>query len=119
MSPQKSAITLNLLAALMTPTKSPSKATPVTAGPTKVPAYQRFQKLADSGRPTLQLPHKYRCLDELFKCIDTFCAMFHNVPEDEAGGASFSKEDFLRGPFLHHKPAGATGMKSAKKNEPN
>lgn len=115
MSPQKSAITLNLLAALMTPTKSPSKATPVTAGPTKVPAYQRFQKLADSGRPTLQLPHKYRCLDELFKCIDTFCAMFHNVPEDEAGGASFSKEDFLRGPFLHHKPAGATGMKSAKK----
>ncbi|KAL1374846.1 hypothetical protein pipiens_004808 [Culex pipiens pipiens] len=37
--------------------------------PTKVPAYQRFQTLADSGRPALQL---------LFKCIDTVCAMFHN-----------------------------------------
>ncbi|EDS43862.1 DNA replication factor Cdt1 [Culex quinquefasciatus] len=81
MSPQKSAVTPKRLAALMSPIKSPSKATPVTASPTKVPAYQRFQTLADSGRPALQLPYKYRCLGELFKCIDTVCAMFHNRKE--------------------------------------
>ncbi|EDS34155.1 DNA replication factor Cdt1 [Culex quinquefasciatus] len=46
--------------------------------PTKVPAYQRFQTLADSGRPALQLLYKYRYLGELFKCIDTVCAIFHN-----------------------------------------
>ncbi|KAL1378474.1 hypothetical protein pipiens_015561 [Culex pipiens pipiens] len=45
----------------------PSKVTPVTTSPTKVPAYQRFQML-----------FKYRDLGELFKCIDTVCAMFHN-----------------------------------------
>ncbi|KAL1377842.1 hypothetical protein pipiens_015989 [Culex pipiens pipiens] len=56
----------------------PSKVTPVTTSPTKVPAYQRFQTLADSGRPALQLLYKYRYLGELFKCIDTVCAMFHN-----------------------------------------
>lgn len=81
MSPQKSTITPKRLSALMSPIKSPSKATPVTASPTKVPAYQRFQTLADSGRPALQLPYKYRCLGELFKCIDTVCAMFYNRKE--------------------------------------
>ncbi|KAL1401467.1 hypothetical protein pipiens_006580 [Culex pipiens pipiens] len=45
----------------------PSKVTPVTTSPTKVPAYQRFQTLADSGRVALQLLYKYRYLGELFK----------------------------------------------------
>lgn len=81
MSPQKCSVTPKRLSALMSPIKSPSKATPVTASPTKVPAYQRFQTLANSGRPALQLPYKYRCLSELFKCIDTVCAMFHNRKE--------------------------------------
>ncbi|KAL1373999.1 hypothetical protein pipiens_005042 [Culex pipiens pipiens] len=72
------AVTPKLLATLMSPIKPPSKVTPVTTSPTKVPAYQRFQTLADSGRPALQLLYKYRYLGELFKCIDTVCAMFHN-----------------------------------------
>ncbi|EDS27957.1 DNA replication factor Cdt1 [Culex quinquefasciatus] len=55
MSPQKSAVTLKRLATLM----PPSKVTPVTTIPTK-------------------LLYKYRYLGELFKCIDTVCAMFHN-----------------------------------------
>ncbi|KAL1374978.1 hypothetical protein pipiens_004777 [Culex pipiens pipiens] len=71
-------VTPKRLATLMSPIKPPSKVTPVTTSPTKVPAYQRFQMLADSGRPALQLLYKYRYLDELFKCIDTICAMFHN-----------------------------------------
>lgn len=79
MSPQKG-VTPKRLSALMSPIKEPS-ATPVTASPTKVPAYQRFQTLAESGRPALQLPYKYRCLAELFKCIDTVCAMFYNRKE--------------------------------------
>ncbi|EDS31899.1 DNA replication factor [Culex quinquefasciatus] len=52
MSPQKSAVTLKRLATLMSPIKPPSKVTP--------------------------LLYKYRYLGELFKCIDTVCAMFHN-----------------------------------------
>ncbi|KAL1374295.1 hypothetical protein pipiens_001657 [Culex pipiens pipiens] len=71
-------VTPKRLATLMSPIKPPSKVTPVTTSPTKVPAYQRFQTLADSGRPALQLLYKYRYLGELFKCIDTVCAMFHN-----------------------------------------
>lgn len=81
MSPQKSTVTPKRLSALMSPIKTPSAATPVTASPTKLPAYQRFQTLAESGRPALQLPYKYRCLGELFKCIDTVCAMFYNRKE--------------------------------------
>ncbi|XP_055628887.1 DNA replication factor Cdt1 isoform X2 [Toxorhynchites rutilus septentrionalis] len=79
MSPQKT-ITPKKLSLLMSPIKEPS-ATPVTASPTKVPAYQRFQNLAEAGRPALQLPYKYRSLAELFKCIDTVCSMFHNRKE--------------------------------------
>ncbi|XP_055603634.1 DNA replication factor Cdt1 isoform X2 [Uranotaenia lowii] len=80
MSPHK-AVTPKRLSALMSPIKEPTTASPVTASPTKVPAYQRFQTLAESGRPALQLPYKYRCLAELFKCIDTVCAMFYNRKE--------------------------------------
>ncbi|CAO1403405.1 unnamed protein product [Diamesa hyperborea] len=49
--------------------------------PTKVPAYQRFQSLSQSGTSTLQLPYKYRLLQEMFKAVDTVCAMFFNRKE--------------------------------------
>lgn len=53
--------------------------------PTKAynePAYQRFQNLAsDTISTTLQLPYKYRCLLEVFRAIDTICAMFYNRKE--------------------------------------
>lgn len=49
--------------------------------PTKVPAYQRFQNLSQSGTSTLQLPYKYRLLQEMFKAVDTVCAMFFNRKE--------------------------------------
>ncbi|XP_052860608.1 DNA replication factor Cdt1 [Anopheles cruzii] len=67
--------------ALMSPIKDPSAATPVTASPKKVPAYQRYHALTIPGLPTLHLPYKYRSLLELFKCIDTVVAMFHNRKE--------------------------------------
>uniref|UniRef100_A0A0P6JSN4 Putative dna replication factor cdt1 like protein n=1 Tax=Aedes aegypti TaxID=7159 RepID=A0A0P6JSN4_AEDAE len=79
MSPRKQ-VTPKRLSSLMSPIKEPT-ATPVTASPTKVPAYQRFQTLVESGTPSLQLPYKYRSLAELFKCIDTVCAMFYNRKE--------------------------------------
>lgn len=79
MSPQKM-VTPKRLSTLMSPIKEPS-ATPVSASPTKLPAYQRFQSLAESSRSSLLLPYKYRCLEELFKCIDTVCAMYHNRKE--------------------------------------
>ncbi|XP_058833126.1 DNA replication factor Cdt1 isoform X2 [Topomyia yanbarensis] len=79
MSPTKN-VTPKRLSALMSPIKEPSP-TPIMASPTKLPAYQRFQHLTETGRPTLQLPYKYRCLGELFKCIDTVCAMYHNRKE--------------------------------------
>ncbi|XP_019557937.3 DNA replication factor Cdt1 isoform X2 [Aedes albopictus] len=80
LSPRKQ-VTPKRLSSLMSPIKEPSTATPVTASPTKVPAYQRFQTLVESGTPSLQLPYKYRSLVELFKCIDTVCAMFYNRKE--------------------------------------
>ncbi|XP_058464638.1 DNA replication factor Cdt1 isoform X2 [Malaya genurostris] len=79
MSPTKN-VTPKRLSTLMSPIKEPLP-TPVMASPTKLPAYQRFQHLTETGRPTLQLPYKYRCLAELFKCIDTVCAMFYNRKE--------------------------------------
>lgn len=62
----------------ITPRKlfSPTKSSPV-----KAPAYERFQALAEAGTPTLQLPFKYRYLLEMFKAVDTVCAMFFNRKE--------------------------------------
>ncbi|KFB44419.1 AGAP005321-PA-like protein [Anopheles sinensis] len=75
-------VTPKRLSNLMSPIKSSSTATPVTDGsPKKLPAYQRFQALTVEGTPSLQLPYKYRSLLELFKCIDTVCAMYHNRKE--------------------------------------
>lgn len=56
---------------LFSPTKSPVKA----------PAYERFQNLTAAGSPSLQLPFKYRYLLEVFKAVDTVCAMFFNRKE--------------------------------------
>lgn len=64
---------------LLSPKKllfSPTKSSPV-----KAPAYERFQSLAEAGTPSLQLPFKYRYLLEIFKAIDTVCAMFYNRKE--------------------------------------
>lgn len=62
----------------VTPRKlfSPTKSSPV-----KALAYERFQALAEAGTPTLQLPFKYRYLLEMFKAVDTVCAMFFNRKE--------------------------------------
>lgn len=50
--------------------------------PTKTaPAYQRFQTLTETGVPSLQLPYKYRCLLEMFRCVDSICSMFFNRKE--------------------------------------
>lgn len=54
---------------------------PTKSSPIKAPAYERFQALAESGTPTLQLPFKYRYLLEIFKAVDTVCAMFFNRKE--------------------------------------
>ena len=74
MSPRKEATPKKLIF-------SPIKDGSTILSPTKLPAYQRFQNLAESSRPTLQMPYKYRCLSELFKCLDTVCAMFFNRKE--------------------------------------
>lgn len=44
---------------------------PVKSSPTKVPAYQRFQSLAEKETTALPLPYNYRFLAEVFRCIDT------------------------------------------------
>ncbi|KAG5679711.1 hypothetical protein PVAND_009261 [Polypedilum vanderplanki] len=49
--------------------------------PIKAPAYERFQNLVESGIPSLQLPFKYRYILEVFKAVDTVCAMFFNRKE--------------------------------------
>lgn len=47
-----------------------------------IPAYQRYQTLAESvPSTTLQLPYKYRCLLEVFRCVDSICSMFFNRKE--------------------------------------
>lgn len=56
---------------LFSPTKSPKKA----------PAYQRYQHLVEVGKPTLQLPYKYRFVLEVFRAVDTICATLHNRNE--------------------------------------
>ncbi|XP_053962244.1 DNA replication factor Cdt1 [Anastrepha ludens] len=46
------------------------------------PAYQRFMSLAESSKAgQLLLPFKYRHLIEIFKGVDSVCAMFHNRKE--------------------------------------
>lgn len=73
MSPKNSATPKKLL---FSPTKDGSPSKLITP-----PAYQRFQSLAESGRSSLQMPYSYRCLMEMFKCLDTVCAMFYNRKE--------------------------------------
>lgn len=69
----------------MSPKKTPTPRrlfSPTKESPSKsLPAYQRFQSLIETGRPTLQLPYKYRCLEETFKCLDTVCSMYFNRGE--------------------------------------
>lgn len=69
----------------MSPKKTPTPRrlfSPTKESPSKsLPAYQRFQSLIETGRPTLQLPYKYRSLAETFKCLDTVCSMFFNRRE--------------------------------------
>ena len=48
-----------------------STPSPVKGSPSKVPAYQRYQSLAESKTPALPLPYNYRFLAEVFRCIDT------------------------------------------------
>lgn len=69
---------------LMSPKKTATPRrlfSPTKASPTKTPAHQAFAYLAEKGRPALQMPYKYRCLAEVFKCVDTVCAMFFNRHE--------------------------------------
>ena len=54
---------------------SPSKS------PKKVPAYQRFQTLVDSGTAAFPLPYNYRFIAEAFRCLDTVTAMLFNRKE--------------------------------------
>lgn len=54
---------------------------PVTASPTKTPAYQRYQSLVETDAKALPLPYHYRFLAETFSSIDTIVAMIHNRKE--------------------------------------
>lgn len=47
---------------------------------THTPAYEKYRHLL-APQQSLELPHKYRCLEELFKCCDTVCAIFFNRKE--------------------------------------
>lgn len=60
---------------LFSPGKDPLRSPP------RMPAHHRFQHLIETGRPTLQLPYKYRYILEVFKSVDTVCAMLHNRNE--------------------------------------
>lgn len=51
------------------------------SSPSKLAAYQRYAHLASPGKSTLTLPFKYRCLAEIFRCLDSVCAMFLNRGE--------------------------------------
>ncbi|XP_012138130.1 chromatin licensing and DNA replication factor double parked isoform X2 [Megachile rotundata] len=53
----------------------------VNCSPTKVPAYQQYLSLAESGTPALPLPYKYRFLAEAFRCVDTVSAILFNRKE--------------------------------------
>ena len=49
-----------------------STPSPVKCSPTKAPAYQRYQSLAEKSQaPVLPLPYNYRFLGEVFRSIDT------------------------------------------------
>lgn len=50
------------------------------AEPTHTPAYEKYKHLIAPVQ-SLELPYKYRCLEELFKCCDTVCAIFFNRKE--------------------------------------
>lgn len=47
---------------------------------THTPAYEKYKHLI-APQQSLELPYKYRCLEELFKCCDTVCAIFFNRKE--------------------------------------
>ncbi|KAK0143552.1 DNA replication factor Cdt1 [Merluccius polli] len=47
----------------------------------KVPAYQRYQTLAQDLAPGLSLPYKYRLLAEMFRGADTIVGMLYNRNE--------------------------------------
>lgn len=72
---------------LFTPTKlekSPVKSSAPSyslVSPLKVPAYEKYGHLLDTGKSGLQLPFKYRILAEMFKCCDSVCSLFHNRHE--------------------------------------
>lgn len=76
MSPRQSAIKPRKL--LFSPVKSS------TANQQDInisePAYEKYKHLA-APQFNLELPFKYRCLIELFKCCDTVCAIFFNRKE--------------------------------------
>ncbi|XP_022108779.1 DNA replication factor Cdt1-like [Acanthaster planci] len=75
------------------PKPAPSVNSDVTAGTSKpaagkirmeepaVPAYQKYHALASSAPPTLILPYKYKCLEEMFRSTDTVVSMLHNRSE--------------------------------------
>lgn len=44
------------------------------------PAHEKYRHLI-APQQSLELPYKYRCLEELFKCCDTVCAIFYNRKE--------------------------------------
>lgn len=48
--------------------------------PTHTPAHEKYRHLI-APQQSLELPYKYRCLEELFKCCDTVCAIFFNRKE--------------------------------------
>lgn len=50
------------------------------AEPTHTPAHEKYRHLL-APQQSLELPYKYRCLEELFKCCDTVCAIFFNRKE--------------------------------------
>lgn len=59
---------------LFEPKETPSS--PVKSSPTKVPAYQRYQCLAEKETTALPLPYNYKFLAEVFRCIDTVIYYF-------------------------------------------
>lgn len=69
---------------LFSPTKKLSIKADVLSHKTSMadePAFQRYQALAESSSSGLQLPFKYRCLSEMFRCCESVCSMFHNRQE--------------------------------------
>ncbi|XP_076322208.1 chromatin licensing and DNA replication factor double parked isoform X2 [Tachypleus tridentatus] len=61
--------------------KSPSPS-PVKIAPEKlIPAYKKYSSLAVDDVPSLLLPHKYRMLEETFRCTEIILSMLHNRRE--------------------------------------